>query len=173
MSKQRLYLFVGYPGAGKTTVAKIIAKNSNALHLWADVERHKLFEEPTHSQEESNELYDRLNAATDYVLEQGKSVVFDTNFNHLKDRDKLREIANKHNSETIIIWITTPVDIAKDRAVRGHQSRNLYEMNMSEEQFDSIVAKLEPPTKKENVIKIDGTKPFNEKAILKSLDIKS
>ncbi|HET8992035.1 MAG TPA: AAA family ATPase, partial [Candidatus Saccharimonadales bacterium] len=75
MKNPKLYLFIGYPGAGKTAVAKIIADHSNAYHLWADVERHKLFPHPTHSTEESNELYDKLNTATEYMLGHGKSVI--------------------------------------------------------------------------------------------------
>jgi predicted kinase len=155
MSKPTLYLFIGYPGAGKTTIAKLIAETTGAKHIWADVVRHKLFPKPTHSKEESDELYKQLNEATDYLLSRGKSVVFDTNFNRLADRKHLRKIAKNQNAETQIIWVTTSEKIAKERAVKSHKSRNLYDMNMSEERFNTIVSKLEPPLKSEPVIKID------------------
>jgi predicted kinase len=158
MTKPTLYLFIGYPGAGKTFIAQIIARHTGATHLWADAERHKLFDNPTHTLEESNELYDKLNAAAAYLLANGKSVVFDTNFNFLADREKLREIATDQGAQTIVIWVTTPVELAKKRAVHGDTTRNGYDMNMSAEQFDAIVEKLEPPTKDEHFIKIDGTK---------------
>lgn len=170
MHKPRLYLFVGYPGAGKTTISKYISDNTGAKHIWADVERHKLFPEPTHSKEESDELYARLNAATDYLLEQGKSVVFDTNFNHKADRDKLREIAEKNGAETVIVWVDTPIDVAKERAVFSHQCRNLYDVIMSEEQFDTIASKLEPPEKEEKAIVIDGT-DTNDKILSEKLKL--
>jgi predicted kinase len=150
-----LYLFIGYPGAGKTTVAKIISEKTGAKHLWADVERHKLFEKPTHSLEESTELYDKLNQATDYMLAKGESVVFDTNFNYYQDREMLREIANKDNAKTVLLWINTPRNIAMDRAVHGHESRNLYAMTMTEDEFNSIADKLEPPKENEEAIIID------------------
>jgi predicted kinase len=158
MSKPTLYLFIGYPGAGKTTVAKMIAKLTGANHLWADAERHRLYPHPTHSKEESTELYERLNKAAEYLLGQGKSVVFDTNFNFKADRQLLRDIANKQGAETQIIWITTPEKLARERAVCENDTRNGYDMSMSDEQFDAIVSKLEPPTKNEIIIKIDGTK---------------
>lgn len=158
MSKPTLYLFIGYPGAGKTTVAQQIAETTGAKHLWADLERHKMFPQPTHSLAESTALYDRLNQATDYLLGQGKSVVFDTNFNFYEDRQKLREIAARHHTETIIIWVATPVDVARKRAVGTHMQRNGYPLTMTEEQFNKIVSKLEPPRKHEKVIKINGAK---------------
>lgn len=158
MSKPTLYLFIGYPGAGKTTVAKKLAEATGAVHLWADQERHKFFPKPSHSHEESDALYAKLNDVTEYLLADNRSVIFDTNFNFHADREKLREIAKKYNAETIILWITTPVEVARDRAVCSHEMRNGYEMNMTDEQFDSIVSKLEPPTKDEKVIKIDNPK---------------
>lgn len=153
----RLYLMIGYPGAGKTSVSKAIAEATGAVHVWSDVERHKMFPEPTHSTTESLQLYDHLNNFTEELLSQGKSVIFDTNFNFAADREKLREIANRQGAETVVVWVNTPAEVAKTRAVGVPMNRNGYTVSMSEEQFNSIVSKLEPPTDNENVIKIDGT----------------
>lgn len=158
MTKPKLYMFIGYPGAGKTTVSKIIADNTGAAHLWADRERHKMFDRPTHSQQESLRLYDDLNKRAEQFLAAGRSVVFDTNFNFYADRQKLRDIADRQGAETVIVWIVTPKEAAKIRAVNTTDSRNGYNAGMTEEQFDSIVAKLEPPTEDEKVIKIDSAK---------------
>jgi predicted kinase len=158
MTKPKLYLFIGYPGAGKTTVAQIIAETTGAVHLSSDRERHQMFGQPTHSHEESVQLYEALNARAGELLAAGQSVVFDTNFNFYEDRRKLREIADRHGAETVIIWITVPMDVAKTRAVHVAYSRNGYRASMTEQQFDNIVAKLEPPAKDEKIIKIDGAK---------------
>lgn len=158
MKQPTLYLFIGYPGAGKTTVAKIITHATGAVHLWADVERHKLFGQPTHSEAESVQLYDRLNWEAETLLAAGQSVVFDTNFNFYADRQKLREIAGRHGAATKLIWVSLPKRLAKRRAVDHPSIRNGYRVNMTGEQFESIVAKLEPPREDEKFIKIDGTK---------------
>jgi predicted kinase len=158
MAKLKLYIFIGYPGAGKTTVAQIINQETGAEHLWADAERHSLFPNPTHEENESRQLYDHLNERTDKLLSEGKNVIFDTNFNHRSDRDLLRQIAAKNNAETVVVWVNTPYEVAKQRAVHSDIKRNGYDFSMSEEQFDAIACKQEPPTEDENYLKIDGTK---------------
>ena len=153
-----LYLFVGYPGAGKTTVARIIEEATGAAHLWADNVRWEMFKEPQHSAQESRELYEHLNDQTAQLLRAGKSVIFDTNFNFRADRDYLRHIAEENDAKTVLIWLTTPVEIAHERASHSDTTRNGYTVNMTHQMFENIVCKLEAPTKDENPIKFDGTK---------------
>jgi predicted kinase len=158
MNKPTLYLLIGYPGAGKTTVARIIQEATGAEHLWSDLERHKLFGQPTHSETESVQLYDELNRRTEALLAEGRSVVFDTNFNFHEDRRKLRAIADRQGAATVIVWVTVPESVARHRAVDRGLKRNGYHTRLTNEEFERFIAKLEPPTKDEKVIKIDGTK---------------
>src|SRR5438093_1278290 len=117
MTNPHLYLFVGYPGAGKTSIAKIIEKETGAVHIWADHQRRKMFGEPKHTPAENAELYDHLNRRTAELLAQGKSVIFDTNFNFKKDRQHLSGIARQNGADVTIIWVVTDKDLAKKRAV--------------------------------------------------------
>jgi predicted kinase len=158
MSKPTLYIFIGYPGAGKTTAAQVIAEATGAVHLWADDERHKLFPNPTHSQQESHELYRRLNKKAEELLNSGQSVLYDTNFNFKADRQLMHDMAERHGAQTLILWLDTAVQVARDRAVGEHTLRNNYTNTMSNEQFETIVSKLEPPEENEKVLKIDDNK---------------
>jgi predicted kinase len=170
MQRPTLYIFVGYPGAGKTTAAKLIHDKTGATHLWADHERLKMFSHPSHSATENNQLYDYLNALTGSLLKEGKSVIFDTNFNFDRDRKHLSNIAKQNGAITKIIWISTPKDIAKKRAVHDANLRNGYQLLMSEGQFDTIASHLEPPAENEYAVKIDGTE-LNSEDLLRQLDL--
>lgn len=153
-----LYLFIGYPGAGKTTTALLLKKKTGAYHIWADHERHDLFQNPTHSKTESDNLYHILNQKTARLLAEGISVIFDTNFNFYNDRMYLKNIADHYNAKTLIIWLDTPKEIAKQRVTSNHQHshKNGYNDVMTEGVFASLSNHLHPPQKNENYIKING-----------------
>lgn len=154
-----LYLMLGYPGAGKTTTSKAIHELTGAVHLWADHERRKMFPKPTHTHQENLALYDVLNQRTDDLLAAGQSVIFDTNFNFYKDREHLRHIAAKHGADVKLFWVTTPKDIAKERATHiDHAHRNTYDEVMPESDFERMAGNLEPPHPDEAYLAVDGTK---------------
>lgn len=158
MSQPTLYLFVGFPGSGKTTVARIIADATQGVHLWADFERHVMFERPTHSIEESQQLYDHLNRVADELLGQGKCVIFDTNFNFRSDRDYLRQVAAKHGANVVVIWITTPRELAERRATKESAGKETRVWgNMSVVDFTRLSDHLQPPDADEQVVEIDGS----------------
>jgi len=158
LEKPTLYLLIGYPGAGKTTVAKYIHQRTGAIHLWADQERQALYINPTHSIEESKELYDLLDIKAKALLKSGKSVIFDTNFNYYQDRQQLRDIATQAGAQTQLIWLTTAKEIAKERALQHtHRDKNGYPVTMTELEFEHLTNHLEKPKNDEQPIKIDGS----------------
>lgn len=157
MLKPTLYLMLGYPGAGKTTTAKIIHELTGAVHLWADKARREQFGTPKYTHEENLKLYKHLNEVTAALLKAGNSVIFDTNFNFYKDRDYLRQVAKEPGANTIVVWVKTPRDISKKRAVDGHEATHTRVLgNMPEEDFERMSSNLQPPKKDEQVIEVDG-----------------
>jgi predicted kinase len=156
--KPTLYLFVGYPGSGKTTIAKIIADATDGVHLWADFERHIMFGTPTHTREESRELYNHLNQVADEVLGQGRCVIYDTNFNFRKDRDHMRKIAAKHDANVKVVWVTTPRDVARHRATEDSEGKPTRIWgNMRLPDFNRLSDNLQRPDDDEAVVQIDGS----------------
>jgi predicted kinase len=154
-----LYLMFGLPGAGKTTTAQIISKLTGAIHLWADEQRKTRFSTPKFDAAENESIYEQLNDETAILLGQGKSVVFDTAFNHLKDRDHLRNIASQHRANTVVIWVQTPSEVARERATKdSHLQETRILGDMTHEHFDKLKDKLEHPADYENAIVLNGTK---------------
>ncbi|HJQ08711.1 MAG TPA: ATP-binding protein [Candidatus Saccharimonadales bacterium] len=163
MTDQTLYLMLGYPGAGKTTISKYIHELTGAVHLWADHERNKRFPNPTRNHEENIQLYAQLNKETRQLLHQGKSVIFDTNFNFYKDRKKMRVWAAKEGVRTVVIWVATSKDLARKRAtLHSHGQHTRVWGNMPVERFERIARNLEPPRPGEQVIILDGTNSAKE-----------
>lgn len=159
MSRNKyLFLLMGYPGAGKTSIAQIIEKKFQAKHLWVDHVRNNLFDKPTHSSVESQIIYSYLNTKTSRLLSEDHSVVFDTSFNLRKDRDHLRLIANDHQALSLVLWINTPKHIAKQRALStNHQLRNGYDKVMTEQHFEYLCQQLSPPDPDEHYLMLNGT----------------
>jgi predicted kinase len=154
-----LYLMVGLPGAGKTTAALAIAEVTGAEHLWADEHRRARFGQPRFDLQESHDLYSDLNTQTANLLAAGKSVVFDTAFNHYVDRHKLRSIANSQHAKTVVVWVQTSPDLARQRATTDAEKQQTRILgDMSHEHFDSLSNKLEEPRADEPTIVLDGTK---------------
>ena len=156
--KPKLFLMLGYPGAGKTTAAKLIAKHTNALHIWADEHRRSHYPEPHYSEAENTTLYNKLNTQAATALLQGKSVVYDTAFNHFADREKLRNIATAANADAVVVWVQTPRAVARERALNADQHPETRVLgDMTDEHFGRLSDKLEEPRSSETVINLDGT----------------
>ncbi len=164
MAKPTLYLMLGYPGAGKTTVSKLIHELTGAVHLWADQVRRERFGEPSYSRSENLRLYSHLNEMTAELLKSGQSVIFDTNFNFYKDRQNLRAIASNHNANCHLIWVRTPKEIARDRAVdNAHKHADTRVLgHMPSDDFERMSSNLEEPHSDESYILVDGTKVTKE-----------
>ncbi len=159
---------LGYPGAGKTTAARLIHELTGAVHLWADHIRREIYQKPTYSHKENVQLYTHLNQLAAELLAANNSVIFDTNFSYKKDRLRLRAIATEHDALTQLIWVTTPKAIARKRATAdAHLQHTRVLGNMSHQDFERIVSHIEVPGRDEPFVEVDGTQIT--KAYIKNL----
>ncbi len=150
---------LGYPGAGKTTTAEIIAQLTGAVHLASDKLRLSMFKNPTFSKAEHDELYSKINQMTEELLKSGKSVIYDANLNRYIHRQEKYDIAKNTGAAVLLVWIQADTNLAKRRATElsnGDPKRPYG--NLDPATFDRLVDQIEPPRENEKHITLDGTK---------------
>lgn len=153
-----LYLLMGFPGAGKTTAAKIIEQLTGAVRLSSDEERLKLWPRPTFSGPEHQKLYEYLDKKTEELLEKGESVIYDANLNRLVHRQEKYELARNTGASIILIWVQTPRGVAKERRIEAAAHHQLVPKNEApSSMFERIAGLIEVPGLNEPYIALDGT----------------
>src|SRR5690554_6388520 len=111
-----LYMMFGYPGAGKTTTAEIIANLTGAVHLSSDKVRLELFPEPTFSQSEHDQLYAELDRRTEALLREGRDVIYDANLNRREHRQEKYVIFRRAYATPQLIWVLSEREVARQRS---------------------------------------------------------
>lgn len=159
MSKPILYLMLGYPGAGKTTVSEYIAEFSGAVHINSDQFRIHMFENPlgiTDAQHEK--MYEHLDYMTEHILSSGKSVIYDANLNRYIHRKEKYDICKRVGANAKLIWVKTDEQTARQRATveaAKHPNHRPFG-NMEKKVFDRLINQVEPPKKDEKPLIING-----------------
>ncbi len=146
----------GYPGAGKTTIAKIINELTGAVHLSSDAIRLELFPSPTFSPNEHMQLYKTLDDRTASLLKQGKDVIYDANLNRYQHRQEKYDICSQLNADARLIWVQTERSLAKQRATHISRTHLAPVHETLETMFERIADVIETPKVNEEPIIIDG-----------------
>ncbi len=149
---------MGYPGAGKTTTAEVIARLTDAEHLSSDNLRMQMFSEPKFTPEEHKTLYQYLDSKTKQLLSGGRSVVYDANLNRLKHRQEKYDICNQTGAKPLLIFVKTPKELAKERASDDSRIHLWTKAESPHDMFERIANIIELPTNDEPYIELDGTK---------------
>ncbi len=172
MIKPTLYLMLGYPGAGKTTVAEYIAQLTGAVHLNSDQFRLNMFKNPLEiSETEHENMYRMLDHITKQTLGSGKSVIYDANLNRYAHRKEKYDIAALSGAKARLIWVKTDENEARKRATVEAKSYPAHRPfgNMEPKVFERLINQIEPPKNSEKSIIINGNK-IDAKTIKKALN---
>jgi bifunctional polynucleotide phosphatase/kinase len=132
-SKQ-VVIMVGYPGSGKSSVAKQICEDENFVLIQGDVYKTSA----------------KMIKAALPSIHEGKSVIFDATNSSIKKRSEYIEFAKKHNYAVVCIHISTPMDEAYKRNKLRDEDKQVpkiaysvytkyYEVPTIEEGFELIV----------------------------------
>jgi predicted kinase len=153
-----LHLLMGLPGAGKSTLAKVLHELTGAEVLSSDSTRLLIFSKPCFSQDEHDRLYAILDHNLEHLLAAGRDTIYDANLNRQSHRQEKYVLAKKYNARVILWWVQTPKELAKQRRVNEQNHDLLPEGETSERMFERIAQILEAPETNEQCVLVDGTK---------------
>lgn len=150
---------LGFPGSGKSYVADWLAPHMKAVHLRGDEMRLRMFNENSpelHTWKYQQQVIGAMQYAVGQVLEAGHSVIYDSNHNSVKGRAPMEEVAKKGKAIPVIIWVKTPLEVAKQRVLQRAAKGGIYQV-FGIDFVDRMASNLQAPTSKELTIELDGT----------------
>jgi predicted kinase len=113
--KPVLICLYGFPGSGKSYVARNLSEVVQLAHVSGDRIRSELFENPRYDAQENAIITHLMNYMTHEFLNAGVSVVYDTNSLRASQRRTLRDLARTNKADYMLIWLQIDPDTAYER----------------------------------------------------------
>lgn len=156
MKRPTLHLMMGLPGAGKTTLAKILEELTGAKRLSSDEFRLTLFDTPTFTQDEHDRLYGIIDHNLEHMLAAGFDVIYDANLNRRMHRDEKYAFAKEYNADITLWWVKTPQELSKKRRVDEQHPGLVIPGESPSEMHDRVSDLFEEPGADEPYIIVNG-----------------
>lgn len=122
VSKPALVMVSGLPGTGKSHFSRCLAERVPFTILETDQLRSLLFPNPTHSAEESRQLFQVCHRLIEELLREGIRVVFDATNLVERHREYLYHAAESMGAKLIIVQVKAPAEVVRQR-LEGRQAR--------------------------------------------------
>jgi len=151
----------GYPGSGKTHIARNLSTYIQIAHVDTDRIRSELFETPRFDAQESAIVGHLMNYMSEEFLGAGVSVVYDSNTSRLAGRRNLREIARKHKAYFLLVWIQIDSESAYARTQNRDRrtSDDRYAQPQTRQSFEANIRTMQNP-RDEDYLVISGKHSF-------------
>ncbi|MBR2042515.1 MAG: ATP-binding protein [Oscillospiraceae bacterium] len=170
-NKPKIYMICGISGSGKTALSKEmelfgIPRLSIDEELWPDFYVLADMMSTEHRDYLYSEAMKRIKARTANFCAENRSCSVDMPFCKKAQREDFRAHIEKSGGEAVLIWIDTPLEVLKKRLLERKDKNGPNNLPVSEEEIGMYWRGFQRP-EDENAIRIDGTKPFEMKNIIK------
>ncbi len=156
-NKPTAHLICGFIGAGKTTFARKLEKETGAVRFTKDEWVIKLFgNNPPKDkfQEYDSKMTELTTEIALKCLAAGASVIIDDGFWHRKQRDEIRQKLKDVGAIAKFYNLDTSVDLMKKRTVKRSDNPPIDSFYITEQEFDDYIKEFQPPSKDEEFITI-------------------
>lgn len=173
LTKPVLILLYGYPGAGKSFVARQLTEHIKAAHVHGDRIRAELFENPKFDAKETAIVTNMMDYMTEEYLQAGLSVIYDSNCLKLAERRNLRNLAQKNHATSLLVWLQIDIESAFARIAKRDRRRadDRYSQPLDRTSFEKILASMQNPNGTEGYVVVSGKHNFKTQlsAVVKRL----
>lgn len=126
--EKQIVIMMGYPGSGKSTIAKHICKQKGHVYIEGDLYKTSA---------------KMIKASLEHISQQ-KSIIFDATHSSSAKRKEYVDLARTHKYNVVCIHVTTPLDVAYKR----NKLRN-YEKYVPKIAYSVYSKHYEPPNENE------------------------
>ena len=150
------YVICGFIGAGKTTFARKLEKETKAIRITKDEWIIKIFGNKITS-DKNFESYDKniTELATDIafrILKSGKDVIIDEGFWVKSQRDDIKKKLLQAGANPIFYYVKSSIKQMKERVINRSKYPPIDSFEINEEMFDKYLKYWEPPTVEEDIL---------------------
>lgn len=161
LNKPVLICLYGFPGSGKSFVARNLVEHIQMAYVSADRIRNELFAKPRYDKQENAVVAHLMNYMVEEFLGAGLSVVYDANMLRIGQRRRLRELAAKHKATYLLVWLQIDAESAFART-QGRDRRTVddkFSQPHTNKSFNQQLATMQNP-KDEQYLVISGKHAF-------------
>ncbi len=151
MGASRLIVICGLPGSGKTTLAKQLAAEAQAVRLSPDEWKHALGID-YYDEDARIRLEDRLWLLAHELIALGQSVVMEHGFWAREERDALRLVARSLGATVELHYLEASVDELWQRLERRNRQPAPGAVPISRSDLERWATRFEPPGPDELVL---------------------
>jgi len=150
------YVICGFIGAGKTTFARKLEKETKAIRITKDEWIIKIFGNKITS-DKNFERYDKniTELATDIafeILKSGGDVIIDEGFWVKSQRDDIKKKILNIGAKPMLYYVECSVEKMRERVVNRSKTPPLDSFEINEEMFDKYLKYWEPPIVEEDIL---------------------